>query len=136
MSRVKHLHPLSFTSLGTHNSAVLQFLTQHFRTNNRLLISHCNRMAALYAAVSAASVSMLFSWIIMRRNTIAIPRSTVFVLERLLEIITKDFNYDINPYKLSVIFRNINQTVNTHFRIATKCCVLNRDSTDCLKSVP
>ena len=66
-------------------------------------------MAALYAAVSAASVSMLFSWIIMRRNTIAIPRSTVYILERLLEINTKDFNYDINPYKLSVIFRNINQ---------------------------
>ena len=85
MSRVKHLHPLSFTSFGIHKSPVLQFFIQHFRTSNRLLISHCNRTAALYAAVSAASVSMLSSWIIVRRNTIAIPHNTVLILERLLE---------------------------------------------------
>ena len=98
MSRVKHLHPLSFTSFGIHKSPVLQFFIQHFRTNNRLLISHCNRTAALYAAVSAASVSMLSSWRIVRSNTIAIPRSTVFILERFLEINTNKEELDLLWY--------------------------------------
>ena len=81
LSRLKHLHPFCLPSLGLQMSSCKQYLTQHLANTISFL---CLSIASNFF-ISDASVFMLSSWMIVRRQNIKMPYSTVAILESLLK---------------------------------------------------
>ena len=100
LSRLKHLHPFCPPSFGLQMSCCKQCLAQHLaNTISFLCLSILSNIL-----ISDASVFMLSSWMIVRRQTITMLHNTVVILESWLKrnrnTLSKISNWSLNIFML------------------------------------